>query len=268
MKQQFWVENLTKTHDFSQKDCRDLLWKIMENDWKYEIDKEYEFLFWTKNLEKLLNQKQNLKKWLWLDVDDTLSSSTEFLFKHFNDIYWNPENLDHIQMMEKYKKSYYVPFWDEKEMRKMLLEMQVNNDIIANIGSMWNVWEIYSDIHEKIIPISAYISARSEEIIEWTQIWNQKNNMPNADYIFLPMWIHPAFWMYWKSKVLKVLSWKIVWIVDDSKELSSYLNNWNWNMFLFNSKENELNAENLTVCENLESVKYHVINKYGISWKN
>jgi hypothetical protein len=232
---------------------------------KYSSIDFMEFLCWEQFLNKLLCFKNELEKqwvkWLALDIDETLSVTMPYWFDKLLDLYWNPENLTGIQIVEKYWIFQNVPYWrDDYDINQLLYKFREDNNAQTELSIIEWVNYHYKQIHDEIIPILSYITVRPDNISEWTSKWLEKHDFPKAEIIHIPQELEYLFWNIWKACVLDILYPNIVWIVDDNPNLIKMLpSRYSWEIFLFNEyKTLQYKHINVHVSETLDDVMINI----------
>jgi predicted AAA+ superfamily ATPase len=166
----------------------------------------------------------------------------------------NPENLTLEEIIEKYKHSDKVPYWQGKEcdllIDKILTDEKIQKDLplIKNANSLVNKVD-------KIIPVVSYITIRPRAIFEITKQWLNKNNFPKAPVILKPRNIDRKIGTKWKAKVLEYLYPEVVGIVDDNPSLVKNLSkSYKGTVFLYDHSETERKDIKVVPCKDWNQV--------------
>jgi hypothetical protein len=163
---------------------------------------------------------QSDRKWLLLDVDNTLSATRVVYFQTLMQEHSNPEGLTLEELRAKYRQSSRVPYWSDEKAQAIMLKLKDDPAMHANLDILTNAYESIKEINE-VLPIAAYLSARPESLAEATQSWVSKHDLPQAEIVLMPNYItnHSA----WKSEVLEFLWPEVLGIVDDDLGLITEL---------------------------------------------
>ncbi len=176
------------------------------------------------------------KTGLALDIDGTLSQTTNYWVKKMQQLFGNPENLSVEQLITKYQYTQKVPYWQTPAALNWMEEHRNDNDLQTNLPIINNAQKTVTKI-EKIIPISAYITARPESVYQGTKIWLEKNNFPQAPVICRPKNIDHSQGNKWKAETLMQNAKNIIGIVDDNPGLLEFIKEkYPGNIFLFRQK--------------------------------
>src|SRR5574344_448148 len=138
-----------------------------------------------KNRE-IVSLKRKLKlagiKGLALDIDETLSFTIGFLIEKLVEKVGNPENLTVKEIARKYRHTDNVPYWQNNEAKKVVDEFNKSADSFRGLPLIENSNKTIQEIN-KIIPIVAYITARSYIAFNETKFWFKKHDFPEAKII-------------------------------------------------------------------------------------
>lgn len=191
-----------------------------------------------KEVVALKNKLKSLGvKGLALDIDETLSFTIGYMVKKLINNLGNPENLAIEDIVNKYRHTDNIPYWQGQKAEKILENIRNSNKIQTDLPLIKNSESTVSKIN-KIIPIIAYITVRPKKIIKGTKIWLQKNNFPEATVIAKPDRVLRKEGNQWKAKVLEYLYPEVLGIVDDNPDLAKYLSkNYQGTVFLYKNTE-------------------------------
>lgn len=193
-------------------------------------------------------------KGLALDIDETLSFTIGSMIQRLIDRLGNPENLTVWEIARKYRHTDNIPYWQGPEAMNILNEFNKSNSAFENLSLIENSYEMVQKIN-KIIPVVAYITVRSSEIIEATKFWLKNNNFPDAPVIAKPMDIHRKDGNEWKAKVLEYLYPQVVGIVDDNPGLTKFFSSkYKGVIYLYDNTETKRKDINVVPCENWKVV--------------
>lgn len=159
---------------------------------------------------------------LAIDIDDTIS----WTFKHYVDIleakFGNPENLTVDEIIKKYRFGRRIPYWQTKEALKWISSHTFSNDAQESIPLIEDANVVVRKI-SKIIPVSAYITARPEVVSDGTKRWLAKHNFPEAPVVARGEKDLKRDGNRWKAEILAKSFPKILGIIDDNPGLPSKL---------------------------------------------
>ena len=189
--------------------------------------------------------KNNIRG-LALDIDETLSNTTETWLKFFFERYGNPENLTTHQFVQKYLYIENAPYYKTPEMKKILIDLFHTPSAYEDLGLMENCQEIVSQINQ-IIPVVAYITMRPESVKESTKKWLERHNFPKAQIVTRPDNLPHEQQTDWKAAVVEKLYPNIVGIVDDNHNFIEKLSiGYKGKIFLYNNNK-KLNRPDLNI---------------------
>lgn len=201
------------------------------------------------------------KQWKWLlalDIDETISNTILAWVIKMQDIFGNPEWLSPEKIVEKYKHSSNIPYWQDDEHIAWQSEKIICNEFQKDLPLIHLSQEIVNEIN-KVKKIGLYITARPESVIEWTKEWINNNNFPNVPILARPNNIHHKEWNQWKAKILEDLFPYIDSIVDDNPKLSYHLSNeYKWTLYLFGHEDNHHNKIHTIPCKDWNEVKLKI----------
>ncbi len=195
---------------------------------------------------------------LALDIDQTLSFTTGYMVEKLIEGLGNPENLMVEEIINKYKHTDKIPYWQGERAKKILESIRNSNEIQTNLPLIKNSNDTVNKIN-KIIQIVAYITVRPRVIYKGTKLWLQQNNFPKAVVITKPDRVLRKDGNWWKAKVLEYLYPEVLGIVDDNPDLSKYISkNYKGTIFLYNNTEILNQDIRVIPCENWEAVLLNV----------
>lgn len=196
-------------------------------------------------------QKQLLSRniqGLALDIDETLSLTINYLIEGLQKNFGNPENLSISEVIEKYRFTHNVPYWQTKDALDWLDKARKSNKLQENLPLIENSNKLVEKI-SKIIPISAYITIRSESVIPGTKIWLKKHGFPDVPVIAKPDKLPIEEGSKWKAQVLLSLYPNVVGIIDDNPSIIEFLpSEYKGYIFLYNNLDHPLSGKNIIPC--------------------
>ena len=110
-----------------------------------------------------------LKTGLAVDIDETLSWTIGYWIEEMQNNFGNPEKLTVKEMVEKYRYTQNVPYWQHAEVFQWVDEKINSNETQESLPLIVGSSAYINRIHQ-IIPIVAYITIRPERVIEGTKI--------------------------------------------------------------------------------------------------
>jgi len=172
--------------------------------------------------QPIVQLKQTLKakklQGLALDIDDTLADSSDYWIEKTQELFGNPENLTVKQVRQKYRYSYYAPYWNRDEVHQWEKQVRHDDQLHRSFPLIANANHIVEKIH-KIVPIVTYLTARSKTVLPGTKAWLDQHNFPKANIIYRPKSVKLPQSLAWKAKVLEFLYPQVIAIVDDHPQL-------------------------------------------------
>lgn len=165
---------------------------------------------------------QDIKRGLAVDIDETLSWTVGHLMERMQEKFGNPENLSVKEIIEKYRYTQNVPYWQSVEALEWVKENIHSNELQEELPLIEEANTYLNKINQ-IIPISAYITVRPASILSGTQKWLDKHGFPKAEIICRPLDVAHTDGNKWKAEVLKELYPNVLGIIDDNVKLLEYL---------------------------------------------
>lgn len=244
---------------------KNLLSEVLNVHWtldKFDSVEFLRFMCWEDYVKMILDFKNSVKNswknWLALDIDETLSATSTYWFSRLLELFWNPENLTPDQMVKKYYHTQNVPYWKGNEKVLAWMHEHREDDEIQKMLELieWTDHH-YREIHENIIPVNSYITARPDNVVNWTKHWLKQKDFPNNDTVILrPQALDHSLSNLWKACVLDILYPEVVWIVDDNPGLIKLLpERYKWHIFLYDKPGCDFNHVNIYVCQTIEDVR-------------
>ena len=192
---------------------------------------------------------------LALDIDETLSNTRKHWFEFLMQRIGNPENLTLSEMMQKYRYSQDVPYWQTDEGMQIMEENRHNSELQLNIELMDGAQEGVYKVN-RIIPVLCYLSARPESVLNTTEEWLEYNSFPKAEVFLKPVDISKEDSYDWKSDILNYLYPNIVGIVDDNpKQIESLISkNYAGRIWAYGKRGNIININSVEYCDNWNEI--------------
>ncbi|MFZ4632289.1 MAG: hypothetical protein ACOYL8_03780 [Patescibacteria group bacterium] len=197
---------------------------------------------------------------LAVDIDETLSWTIGYWIEEMQNKFGNPENLTIKEMVEKYRYTQNVPYWQHEEALEWVDEKINSSETQENLPLIEGSSAYINRINQ-IIPIVAYITVRPEKVIEGTKNWLAKHNFPLAPVICRPNELDHKNGNEWKAKILEELYPKVLGIIDDNAKLLQFVNpNYKGRVFLYDHHDN-LGFPYAVACKDWLTV-YNEVKKY------
>jgi len=210
----------------------------------------------------MINPVNIKKQGLAVDIDETLSWTVGHWVEQMQNKFGNPENLSVKELIEKYRYTINVPYWQSDEAMKWIDSQISSNEVQENLPLIEES-NIYLDKINQIIPVSAYITVRPQSIIKGTKRWLDKHNFPDAPIICRPTDIIFENGNKWKAEILNELYPKIKGIIDDNAKLLKYLGkDYKGVVFLYDHTQVDTNTKAIA-CKHWLNV-YEEVRKYFI----
>ena len=197
---------------------------------------------------------------LAVDIDETLSWTIGYWVEEMQNKFGNPENLTVREMVEKYRYTQNVPYWQHSEALEWIDEI-INSDETQKNLPLIEGSSAYLKRINQIIPVVAYITARPERVSEGTKHWLSKHDFPVAPVICRPNELVHDNSTEWKANVLEELYPKVLGIVDDNARLLQFLSpDYKGKVFLYDHHDN-LGVPYAVACKDWLTV-YKEVKKY------
>lgn len=204
---------------------------------------------------------QSLVKGLALDLDETLSQTNILWIEEMSKVFGNPENLEPEEIIAKYRYTWKVPYWQKPEVNEWISKKVHDNDLQTRLPVIPDALKYVNEI-QKIVPISAYITARPESVVPGTQEWLAKNGFPQAPVIARPNDYPRKLSNVWKAGVLEYLQQKVLGIVDDNGGILDHFKDYCGTIFLYDNEETPESDFDAVACPNWETVFEEVKKRY------
>lgn len=175
---------------------------------------------------------------LAVDIDETLSWTIGYWIEEMQNKFGNPENLTVKEMVEKYRYTQNIPYWQHAEVFEWIDE-KINSNEIQEALPLIEGSSAYLNRINQIIPVVAYITVRPERVSEGTRNWLKKHNFPTAPIICRPNELGRSSWNEWKAKILEELYPRVLGIIDDNAKLLQFLSpDYKGKIFLYDHHDN------------------------------
>jgi len=209
------------------------------------------------------NISQGTKSGLALDIDETLSWTIGYWVEKMQEKFGNPENLTVKEMVEKYRYSNNIPYWQHAEALEWVSHMIWSDEIQKELPLIEEA-DLYVNKINEIIPIAAYITARPEKVLNGTKEWLKNHGFPEAPIICKPRTVehNEENNNKWKADVLKQSYPNIIGIIDDNVKLLEFLgDDYKGTVFLYDHVHNQ-GLSDTVACPNWLSVYKEVKQRY------
>lgn len=220
--------------------------------------------------ESVIKLKESLKRagiqGIALDIDETLSDTGPH--------WWNlmlkfraPEGLTYQEFLDKYEFIEHVPIWKTEEAKKHIHDAWNSDEFNEAIPLLHESNKMVHELKIKI-PITAYITARPDNVRQGTENWLSKHEFPKAPVILRPVKSGLADLEtknHWKAGVLKYLYPEVIGIVDDNPGLPDELlkEKYEGKLFLYGPQTKEINPKDYSFPVILSPDWNHVIDYFN-----
>jgi len=206
-------------------------------------------------------EKEDINIGLAVDIDETLSWTVGHWVKQMQDKFGNPENLTVKEMVEKYRYTQNVPYWQSAEALEWVAKNIHSNQTQEDLPLIEDANSYLNKIN-KVIPIVAYITVRPEKVLNGTKNWLEKHNFPSAPIVCKPNQITKSDGNKWKAKILEKLHPNVLGVIDDNAELLKFLSkDYKGKVFLYDHSHN-LDIPCSIACKDWKEV-YNEVKKYS-----
>ena len=183
-----------------------------------------------------------MKYGLALDIDETLAWTVGAYVRQMMGLFGNPEALTVKELVDKYKYTQNVPYWQTEEARDWMRKQWANDDFQKDLPLIDGSLEYVNKINE-IIPIVLYLTLRPGTVENGTKHWLEKHGFPKAPIMSRPNDVSRDAGTKWKAHVLAERYPKLIGIIDDYAEIILHLPDYKGTIFLFDhEKSDSLNA--------------------------
>ncbi len=196
---------------------------------------------------------------LAVDIDETLAWTIGYWVEEMQKKFGNPEELTVKEMVEKYRYTQNVPYWQHAEAMKWVDEKIHSNETQKELPLIEDA-DFYLKKINDIVPVAAYLTIRPENVLEGTKDWLDKHGFPAAPIICRPL--GETNGSQWKARVLSSLYPKILGIIDDNAKLLEFLDkNYPGTVFLYDHKDNK-GREDVIACPNWLAVYKEIKDRF------
>jgi len=172
-----------------------------------------------------------------LDIDETLAATNYYWVRMLEERFGNPEHLPHKEIIRRYRYTQHVPFWQTPEALAWMEEARNSDEIQEEILLIEDADHVVERLH-KVVPISAYITARPEGVRRGTKRWLARHGFPEAPLIMRPTDLIHEDSTKWKAELLASLYPTVRGIIDDNASLLLHLpENYGGTIFLYDHTE-------------------------------
>ncbi|MCX6797824.1 MAG: hypothetical protein NTX66_01210 [Candidatus Falkowbacteria bacterium] len=208
------------------------------------------------------NKYKILKVGLAVDIDETLSWTIGHWVEKMMAKFGNPENLSVKEIIEKYRYTQNVPYWQSQEALAWMMAKVNSNDVQKELPLIEEA-SICLERINKLIPIAAYLTIRPETVLAGTKHWLDKHNFPVAPIICRPITVDHNDGNKWKAGVLEKLYPQVAGIIDDNPKLLNFLSaDYRGKIFLYDHHDN-FGRTNVIPCRNWLEVYKNIKNVFS-----
>lgn len=169
-----------------------------------------------------MNESEIVLKGIALDIDETLCATNHFWIESLANLFGNPDSLSREEIISKYRYTQNVPFWQEPEALAWMDHARNSDAMQEVLPLIENANHIVNQL-QKVVPISAYITIRPQEVRNGTHKWLAQHGFPDAPLIMRPEHVAHAEGNKWKADTLVSLYPKVWGIIDDNPSLIEHL---------------------------------------------
>src|SRR3989338_1186869 len=161
---------------------------------------------------------------LAFDIDETLSNTVLYYVQEMQKRFGNPEFLSAEEIIQKYRYTQDVPYWNNEKAREWV-QKAIYNDELQEKLPLIQQSEVYAPKVAEILNLTCYLTIRPESVVPGTKKWLDTHKFPEAQIIAKPFLDNDTAGSVWKAKKLLSLSPKIEAIVDDNIALVQTFDN-------------------------------------------
>lgn len=207
--------------------------------------------------------KRNKVRGLALDIDETIAGTNLYWFEKLQVEFGNPENLSVKEMVETFRYTENVPYWQSNEAFERMEEYRSSDKIQRILPLIENSNTVIQKIN-KLLPVVLYLTNRPRTVINGTKFWLKKHNFPLVDILSRPPKIKIEDGNFWKAKVLKFLYPEIVGIIDYNPNFANKLSNrYKGTIFLYDNIDHPRRDIRVVPCKTWRDVLNKVNETYG-----
>lgn len=196
-----------------------------------------------------------------LDIDETLSDTIGYLILGLQDNFGNPEGLSVKEIVEKYKYTWNVPYWQSEDAENWVREACQSPEVVVNLPVIDDAVSFVNKIHD-VVPIVGYVTARPECVSVATKEWLAKHGFPDAPVVCRPSNVPKVKLNDWKAGILRGLHPKVKGIVDDNPGLADPLGDYAGHFFIYNADSIDEGVRGVP-CSNWERVYDEIVERFG-----
>jgi len=194
-----------------------------------------------------------------VDIDETLAWTVGHWVKQMQILFGNPEQLSVQEMVDKYRYTQNIPYWQSKEILAWAEEQKQSNRDQLDIPLIENSNTVLQEIHN-IIPIKAYISIRPQRVFLGTKKWLEKYHFPQADIILRPDEIPHTEGNQWKASLLAKIFPSINIVMDDNpKRMEYFPSSYQGTILFFNATTSPRTDINIIPCKTWKDIQKTIL---------
>ncbi len=192
---------------------------------------------------------------LALDIDETLSITGIRMIEALQKRFGCPENLTAKELMEKYRHTSNIPYWNTPEHHIWKLQLIETEELYEDLDVIEKANHIVEKI-QAIIPIACYLTARPEGTTEVSKRWLKRHNFPDSPVISKPNSVSYEDSNKWKAKLLTEYHPNTIGIVDDNPGIIKALpQDYKGTVFLYSHPSYNIETPlNVIACETWDHV--------------
>ena len=209
-------------------------------------------------LNRLFQLKQELQttkqKGIAVDIDETLSWTVGYWFREMSQKFGNPQQLSPSQLIEEYKYTFNVPYWQKAEAEAWIEHKRHSNKLQTKLEIIPGADEYLQRIN-KLHPVRAYITARPESVTIGTKQWLATHGFPTAPVITKPNFVGFNSNNQWRARVLEFLYPEIEIFIDDNVGLIHHLSSEYRGKVILYGTDQPVNSDiNVAICPTWKDV--------------
>ncbi len=219
----------------------------------------------TQTLETITKKLQSTHPGLALDIDDTISLTSDGYFDLLRQEFPAPSYLTKELFRKHYAITGITLHWKDISNAYELLKTKVNDSQFHyELSPFPHAVHHTNTLHHHQL-FSCYLTARKEDMRTLTQRWLDEHGFPKKPLIMRNNTIDYANQVKWKTSTLHALQPHITGLIDNDTRILSHLQQQKYpgRMYLFGLSEHEYNGNgSITVRETWPEMATVILNNY------
>lgn len=204
-----------------------------------------------------------MTKGIALDIDNVLSATNLHWARVLAEKFGTPDGLTPEETVAPYILAHHVPHWQIPEAEKWMESARKGGEVQYDLPLIENANHMVNKVNA-IIPIKAYVTARSEVVRNRTEAWLWKHDFPRAPVYLRPPGNENDQPNIWKAAFLPTLWPEVIGIVDDDPRLIEYLSDdYQGTVFLYKNTEHKEVSFPVIQCKGWNEVLEEVTKRFG-----